>query len=524
MKLTTFKASHLRYLAMAIVLCLAFSGAVDQLSAATKMGKPAKVTWSPSRLTEADFTDGVAVLSFTSSQDVEEVSIGATPSLTPYLTVEPAGIVGVVAGTAYEVIVTLDDLDEPVGHTLGGTIKVREGNRTLAKPCSVSIKSETEEEDDEGDGEEEPEGEEEGEDPEDEEEEVNTLTWVPEVIDETLFAEGEEASILFTSTKDLDKVCLWVTPSAQQYLSVEPTMISPVLGDGTEYELLLTLSGPLAEIPKEELGGTLHVRQCDESGKMRRTYDPPIGIQITPGDAEETPEADPEVVVSSANFEVGPVSPNEIVTVFGDGLGPDSKALGAKGLTVETLVNNTQVLFDGMAGPVLFTQSGQVNAIVPSSVAGQKDVTMRVIYQGKVSAPYALAIADTSPAIYSLDGSGSGPGAILNSDLTVNSRSNRAARGSWVALYGTGGGLVDDAPEDGSILTESIPLDLPVELTINGVSAQVLWAGYPAGSVLGLVQVNVMLPEDPRIVFGDWPVVLQIGDNESTDAITVAIE
>ena len=515
-----FKTSPLPYYVLTLMLGLAFSVGVDQLTAATKMGKPAKVTWSPSRLTEADFTEGVAVISFTSDQDVEEVSIGATPSLTPYLTVEPSEIVGVVAGMVYEVIVTLDNPDEPVGHTLGGTIKVREGNRTLAKPCSVSIKSEAEEDDDEGDGEEE------GEDPEEEqdEEEVNTLTWDPEVIDESLFSEGEEATIIFTSTKEIEKVCLWVTPSAQAHLTVEPMMISPVLADGTEYEVILTLSGPLAEVEKEEIGGTLHVRQCDESGKMRRTYDPPIGIDIVPDGAQETPEADPEVVVSSANFEVGPVSPNEIVTVFGDGLGPDSKAVGAKGLTVDTLVNNTQVLFDGTAGPVLFTHSGQVNTIVPSNVAGQNDITLRVIHGGKVSAPYTLAVAETSPALYSFDGSGSGQGAILNSDLSVNSRSNRAARGSWIVLYGTGGGVVDGAPDDGSILTESIPLELPVEVTINGVSAEVLWAGYPAGSVLGLVQVNVMLPNDPRIVFGDWPVVLKIGDNKSTDAITVAVE
>ena len=502
-------------LILTVLVGLGVAGMADTLAAADKMGKPAKVTWSPSRLTEADFADGVAVISFTSDQDVDEVSIGATPSLTSHLTVEPSSIVGVVAGTSYDVTVTLENPEEPLDHTLGGTIKVRHGNKTLAKPCSVSIKSETEE-DDEGDPEDD--GEDEGEDEDEDDDEVNTLTWDPEVIDETLFAEGEETTVIFTSTKELEKVCLWVTPSAQEFVSVEPMMISPVLADGTEYEVVVTLSGPLADLMREEIGGTLHVRQCDESGKMRRTYDPPIGIQITPGDAEEPPEADPEVVVSSANFEVGPISPNEIITIFGDGLGPDAKS------SIGTLVENTQVLFDGTPGPVLFTQSGQVNTIVPSNVAGQNDVTMRVTYQGKVSAPYTLAVADASPALYSLDGSGSGPGAILNSDLSVNSRTNRAAQGSWIVLYGTGGGLVEDAPEDGSILTESIPLDMPVEVTINGVSAQVLWAGYPAGSVLGVLQVNVLLPSDPRIVFGEWPVVLKVGDNESTDAVTVAIE
>jgi len=528
MKLNHLKPQSLRLLLalVAIATACTFGFTTEPLTAAdiAKMGKPAKVTWSPSRITEADFVDGMAVLSFTSNQDVAEVSIQATPSLTPYLTVEPSSYSEVMAGDDYEVIVTLNDPDEPVGHTLGGTIKVKEGSRTLAKPLSVSIKSDaTEEEDPEGD-EDDDEGDPEGEDDDDDGEEINTLTWDPEIIDESLFSEGEVVEIIFISTRELEKVCLWVTPSAQGFLTVEPMMISPVLADEPNL-LMLTLSVPLADLPKDEVGGTLHVRQCDESGKMRRTYDPPIGIEIIPGEGEEPPEADPEILVSSADLDGGPVSPNEIVSVFGQGLGPDdSKALNAKGASIDTILDNTQVLFNGTAAPVLYSDDNQVNAIVPSNVAGQSDVVMRVLYEGKVSAPYVVAVTDASPALYALDGSGSGQGAILNSDLTLNSRSNRAAPGSWVVLYGTGGGLGETGAEDGEILTDSIPLALPVEVTVNGVPAHVLWAGYPAGSVLGLIQVNVELPVDPRVIFGDWPVVLKIGDKESGDDITVAIE
>jgi uncharacterized protein (TIGR03437 family) len=133
-------------------------------------------------------------------------------------------------------------------------------------------------------------------------------------------------------------------------------------------------------------------------------------------------------------------------------------------------------------------------------------------------------VTESSPALYALDGSGKGQGAILNSDLSINSRSNRAASGSWIVLYGTGGGLGKTAAADGEILTESIPLALPVEVTVNRAPAQVIWAGYPAGSVQGVVQVNVWLPADPRVIYGDWPVVLKIGGEQSGNDITVAIE
>ncbi len=486
----------------------------------SKMVPPAKITWSPSRLTEADFTDGIATVEFTSSKDVEEVNIQATPSLSKFMTVEPASIMDVVAGTVYEVTITLLNPEEPPEHTLGGTIKVKEGNQTLAKPLSVSIKSEAAEEEDpeaEGEGEE-------GEVGEDIEDEVNTLTWMPEAIDASLFGEGDEAMIVFTSTKEIEKVCLWVTPSAQGFLTVEPMMISPVLGDGTVYELTLTLSPTLAELPRD-VGGTLHVRQCDESGKMRRTYDPPIGIEISNSMEPEPAEADPDAVVGSADFEVGPVAPNEIVSVFGQGMGPqEAEVFSTKSVTVDTVLANTQVLFNGTAAPVLATQNGQVNTIVPAGVAGLADVVMRVLYNGKISAPHVVAVTESSPALYALDGSGQGQGAILNSDFTINTRSNRAARGSWIVLYGTGGGLGQTLAADGEILAESVPLALPVEVTVNRAPAEVIWAGYPAGSVQGVVQVNVWLPTDPRVVPGEWPVVLKIGDEQSGDKITVSIE
>ena len=43
--------------------------------------------------------------------------------------------------------------------------------------------------------------------------------------------------------------------------------------------------------------------------------------------------------------------------------------------------------------------------------------------------------------------------ALINADGTVNSPTNRAARGTYVSLYATGQGFVPGAPPDGELVT-----------------------------------------------------------------------
>ena len=514
--------------ALVLALSVAWLCAVS-IELGKAMDKKARISWSVSKLTEADLMDGSATVQFKSNQDVAEVFIDPTASLTRFLTVEPAGYTDVMKDVWYDVTVSIIP-EGGLPHTTGGTIKVRErdGSRTLAKPLTVSLKVAGG--NDEGGGEE---GEGAGDGEEGEEGESNTLSWTPELIDNSLFEngekgengeEGDKAVISFTSSLEIEKVCIWITPSAQDFITAEPDMFSPVLNDGTEYEINLTLFPPLAELMRN-VGGTLHVRACDESGKMRRTYDPPIGIELIV-DPEEAPvEADPEVVVSSADYSEGPVAPSQIVAIFGEGLGPnDLEVFNTKGTSAEDYLDDPIVLFDGIAAPVLAAQSNQVNTIIPIDAAGKSNIEMRVIHGGKISAAILLPVATAAPALFTLDGSGEGPGAILNGDLSLNSRANPAARVSVVVLFGTGGGLTDPPGEDGTIVAESAPLEAPVSVEINGVAAQVQWAGSPEGLIQGAVQVNVEIPIDPRVVPGVWPVVLIVDGVRSSGNATIALE
>jgi uncharacterized protein (TIGR03437 family) len=140
------------------------------------------------------------------------------------------------------------------------------------------------------------------------------------------------------------------------------------------------------------------------------------------------------------------------------------------------------------------------------------------------SAGTTLQVAESMPGLFAADGSGKGPGAILNQDFSLNSSSNPAAVGSAIMLYGTGGGLTDPASTDGQInpLSADVKLALDVHVTIGGQAAQVLYAGAAPDLPAGLIQINAVIPDGTPS--GNQPVVVQIGTASTTQTVTVAVK
>ncbi|MBY0503297.1 MAG: hypothetical protein K2X03_05290 [Bryobacteraceae bacterium] len=233
-------------------------------------------------------------------------------------------------------------------------------------------------------------------------------------------------------------------------------------------------------------------------------------------------------VVNSASYLAGGVSPGAIVTIFGEDLGPatlTTATLEEDGLTVSKSLAGTRILFDGVPAPMVYTSRGQVSTIVPYSVAGKSSVPVIAEYLGSRSAPATLRILSATPALYSLAASGSGPGAFLNQNGSVNSAATPAAPGEVVILYGTGEGLTTPLQPDGQLTPGVEPLPrprLPVTVTIGGVNCPILYAGAPPGLVAGALQVNVLLPANVPV--GEAvPVVLGVGEALSPDTVTIAI-
>lgn len=229
-------------------------------------------------------------------------------------------------------------------------------------------------------------------------------------------------------------------------------------------------------------------------------------------------------VVNSASYLEGGISPGELVTIFGANFGPSSQTQGTlDGDSISDTIENTQVVFNGTAAPLLFASASQINAVVPFSVTGPT-AQIQVLNQGQPMASTTVPIQPAAPALFALNGSGGGPGAILNQNGSVNSQSNPAARGSVVVLFGTGYGHTTPASVDGLLTTQPYPVPtLPVSVTIDRLPAQVLYAGPAPGLVAGVMQINVVVPADAYQTNLDQ-VVVSIGGYTSPTAITVAVQ
>lgn len=235
---------------------------------------------------------------------------------------------------------------------------------------------------------------------------------------------------------------------------------------------------------------------------------------------------------SAASLQPGAVAPGEIITLFGNGIGPATPETGtsfsptASGTVPTTLVNVT-VTFNNVPAPLIFVAPGQINAIVPYEVAGQTSVPVVVTNNGTTSATFTVPVTAVAPSIFALSQNGNGQGAILNSDASINGTSNPAAPGSIISIYATGEGQLVPAGTTGCITGGTLPLPKPVasvSVTIGGEQAtSIAYAGEAPDSVCGLIQINATLPSD--LSAGAQPVVLTFGTStNSGQAITVAVK
>ena len=233
-------------------------------------------------------------------------------------------------------------------------------------------------------------------------------------------------------------------------------------------------------------------------------------------------------VTNAANYNADAVSPGEIVALFGDNMGPASivtpRPEDLSGGSFPTSLAGTQVLFDGVAAPMIYTLKGQVSAVVPYGVASKASTDVQVQYQGLVSNTVTMAVRAATPAIFSVDSTGVGPGAILNQDTTLNSTGNPAARLAVIVLYCTGGGVTNPPSGDGEVVGSPLRLlTQTVAVTIDGVNAAVKYAGAAPSLVAGVTQINVEVPAG--VTPGRaLPVIVKIGENSSTGSVTVAVK
>ena len=240
-------------------------------------------------------------------------------------------------------------------------------------------------------------------------------------------------------------------------------------------------------------------------------------------------------VTNAASYAAAGVSPGEIITLFASDpahpIGPATPVgltLDSSG-NVSTSIGGVQVTVGGFACPMIYASATQVSAVVPYEIKQFVSANIVLKFLGQSSNGVPVNVVTTAPGLFTANSSGTGPGAIGNSNGTTNSPSNPAARGDVVVVYLTGEGETSPAGVTGKVTTVAAPPQpltpaplLPVSITIGGQGANYTFAGEAPNFVSGVMQLNVVVPTN--IAAGDQPIVVTIGGNPSQQAVTVSVK
>ena len=199
-------------------------------------------------------------------------------------------------------------------------------------------------------------------------------------------------------------------------------------------------------------------------------------------------------VGNAASLVPAPLAPGEVVSLFGDGIGPlDAVAANlGDGQPVTTQMAGTQVLFDGVPAPLLYVQAGQINAITPWGLAGKGKTQVCIVFALLGANCITANVAAAAPGVAMAS---PGNAAAINQDGTVNSPQNPAELGSIVSLYTTGIGSISPSQPDGAIIQFPLPTQnnqVQVLFQTAGQSpGEVLYAGPAPFEPAGVTQINV---------------------------------
>ncbi len=225
--------------------------------------------------------------------------------------------------------------------------------------------------------------------------------------------------------------------------------------------------------------------------------------------------------VHAASFAKGaPLVPGSIVSVFGSNLAagqffaetvPLPKELGSLSATM----GNTDV-------PLFFSSSGQVNAQVPFDLPAHSATQLVVKVGNSFTVPETINLAASQPGVFTINQSGSGPGAILDAKFVLVSAQNPAKPGDVIQVFATGLGQTNPVARSGERSPSSPPATVvkTVTATVDGINAPVHFAGLAPGFV-GLYQVNVQIPAGVKN--GEVSLVLKQEDVES-NTVTVFVQ
>ncbi len=315
--------------------------------------------------------------------------------------------------------------------------------------------------------------------------------------DQTLTITSTGGTAPFTVTKSV------LQPVGGSWLTVTPTSGSTSLING-----LFTAPVTVSVNPAGLAAGTYNGAVTISSPIASQ----PITVTVTLTIAG-APIPNIFTILNAGSLQPGPISPGEILTIKGTNLGPATPVNyslnGSGGL--DPKLGGVRVLFDGFPGSPYYVSATQINVIAPYEISGRISTSVTIEFNGQTSATQVYSVAPTTPGIFTLNSSGSGPGAIVNADGSINGpglsvitayQTTGAVRGSVVAIFATGYGQSNPPSTTGcftnppSVLRRSV---FPVTVTLGGITLadpDVQFAGAAPGGPCGFMQINVKVPDN----------------------------
>jgi uncharacterized protein (TIGR03437 family) len=234
-----------------------------------------------------------------------------------------------------------------------------------------------------------------------------------------------------------------------------------------------------------------------------------------------TPSINLNGAVNAASY-TSPVAAGSIASVFGNFL--LALPVYVSSLPIPTSLSGLSFQFGGaVLAPLFYANLGQANAQVPWELAGETQTTITASMNGQTSTPQTVNLAAYAPGIFTANGEGAGPGAILDGNYRLVSSTNPTTAGAIVQIYCTGLGPVTNQPATGSP-SPSNPLasttTLPTVM-IGGAPATVQFSGLAPEDV-GLYQVNAYVPQSAARGSA-VPIVISISGVQSNVA-TIAVQ
>jgi uncharacterized protein (TIGR03437 family) len=195
-------------------------------------------------------------------------------------------------------------------------------------------------------------------------------------------------------------------------------------------------------------------------------------------------------------------APGMATSVYGANLSPATALAPSSRFPLPLTLQNVSATVNGVTAPLYYVSPTQINLQIPYETSAGPAVL--AVNNGGQIASYAFTVVPIAPGLYS--------SAISNA---TGSLVSAASRGQLLLLFVTGEGDVTPTLATGATPSSTItdPTMLPhprqpVQVTVGGVTATVLFAGIPSG-VAGLTQIDFYVPNTAPL--GSQQVIVTVG-------------